>query len=1095
MASPPRSISLTRSSARLVGRRPPLRWLLRCLEEASVGKPGLVVVSGEAGIGKSRLAEALAAQAAERGFFVCRVRCDERRREPYGPLLDSLFLRLREVELAAPASPRIDEALRALLGHPIVGARAVEEILEDPESGDRSGVRLLLDLIDLTIVLARRDRLLLVVDDLAWSDASTFRFVVRLAERAADLRRREPVPLLVVATTRPELEGARRQGIDRLRREEICSTVELEGLDLLETAELLRELGLPTVTTQLAERVHRATSGSPLFIEAVARRLLAAGERAGASLDDTMPREIRDAIGDALERLSPDARALLRVASVLGPSCEVEELDELARGEVTWFEDALEEAHRLGVVEVAGDRLSFRHPLYRTYLYQSTRPARRRLLHAKIAERRSSHASPAAVAEHLIAAGSEEAPARVARTCAAAAQEAAAVFAWGEAARFYQEAIAVEDRAPGAFEEEEFAPLLRAAGVAADLSLDGDSASLLLARAAALFERLHDHAGLVQTALARVSCIVRHPPAEQAFRDAADALMAALGKLSGDERLRAHAMIALAELSYARGDFGGATELGRQALVASRACGSASGAVRAHLGLALTTMIQLELRESLEHLEEARRVALAASDRRLLALARLRQPLVRFWLGRLPEVESEAREALACCREAKEPLYEVLPLAAAACAAMARGDQATADEHVYEVLLIQRLSGYTWVSGMYLPAFASLQARRGEFEAARRTLAAVAEPAEGSWRLPSIARWYADLYVAARSGNLDEVRREIERHPRRVALEPWPFLGPASWAGALVEIADLLEDPELARPCVRVLEAALERGQIFSAGLLFHIPRVLGAAERLLGLREAAVARLRRAAEDTAAIGAWVEHALALRELASALADGGDEEREHALAVGRTARDALAGLGLEAELPLAESLLGRLSPAAAAAEPPTGEKPLAILFTDVEGSTPLVERLGDAQAFDVLQAHDRLVREQLSAWGGREVDQEGDSFFATFASAEHAARCAVGIQRSLARLPLGDTIRVRIGVHFGEVLREGERFFGLNVIVASRVADSAQAGEILASEAVRNALGASPNLRFGPAREVELKGLSRRYRVLPLVWTEDPIAV
>jgi class 3 adenylate cyclase len=468
---------------------------------------------------------------------------------------------------------------------------------------------------------------------------------------------------------------------------------------------------------------------------------------------------------------------------------------------------------------------------------------------------------------------------------------------------------------------------------------------------------------------------------------------------------------------------------------------------------------------------------------------------VHFWLGRLPEVEPEAREVLALCREVKEPLYEVLPLAAAACAAMARGDQATADEHVYQVLLMQRLSGYTWVSGMYLPAFAGLQARRAEFEAARRTLAAVAEPAEGSWRLPSIARWYAELYVMGRSGRLDEVRREIESHPRRVALEPWPFLGPASWAGALVELAALLEDPELARPCVRVLEAALERGQVFTAGLLFHIPRVLGTAERLLGQREAAIARLRRAAHDTSAIGAWVENALALRELASALADGGEEEREHALAVARTARDALAGLGLEAELPLVERLLANLGPPAPAAEPPTGAiAPLAILFTDIEGSTPLVERLGDAQALDVLQAHDRLVREQLAAWGGSEVDQEGDSFFATFASAEHAARCALGIQRSLARLPLGNTIRVRIGVHFGTVLHEGDRIFGLNVIVASRVADSTQAGEILASQAFRDALGASPGLRFGAAREVELKGLSRRYRLLPLLWTEGATA-
>jgi class 3 adenylate cyclase len=161
------------------------------------------------------------------------------------------------------------------------------------------------------------------------------------------------------------------------------------------------------------------------------------------------------------------------------------------------------------------------------------------------------------------------------------------------------------------------------------------------------------------------------------------------------------------------------------------------------------------------------------------------------------------------------------------------------------------------------------------------------------------------------------------------------------------------------------------------------------------------------------------------------------------------------------------------------------------LFTDVEGSTPLVERLGDAQAFEVLRAHERLVRDQLAAWGGHEVDQEGDSFFATFEGAEHAARCALGIQRGLARLPLAETVRLRIGIHVGDVLREGERFFGLNVIVASRIAAAADAGEILMSAAVRDALGAT-SLRFGPAREIDLKGLSRRHRVLPLLWSESP---
>ncbi len=1085
-----RSLEIT--AARLVGRRGALRWLGQRLDEAATGRSQLVIVSGDAGIGKTRLAQELAALAVARAIPVCTARCDERRPEPYGPLLESLFPLLRDVERAVPLSPRTDVALRALLGQHRSERNPIDEILEDPDAASRFGARLLLDLADLVIALAQRERLLLLVDDLAWADASTFRFVVRLVLRAADLRRRGPIPLLVVATIRPDLDPTRRVELDRLRREEICSTLELEGLDLLETAELLRALGVERVTPALAEHVHRATTGNPLFVETVGRRLLAASDPSGPNaLVDTLPQEIREALGDSLARLSHDCRAILRVAAVLGTSCAVDVLLRLSGAGTTQLEDTLEEAGRHGIVEVVGERVSFRHPLYRALLYRSTSPARRRSLHAAIATSMAERQPSAELAEHLIAAGPEVAPALVARTCSAAADEAAAHFAWGEAARFYREAVAVEERAPGVFEEDALARLLQSAGVACDLAMDGPSALRLLRQASERFKRLDDERGLVQTALARVRCLIAHRedrPSQESVREGIDTLVTALDKLSDDADLRAHALAKLAEIYWAQGEWGRATEVGHAALEASQACGSAVGLVRAHIALGLSALIQLELPRSLERFEAGRSAAQAARDPRLLAEASMRQPLLRFWLGRAQEAETSARDALGLAHAINDPVMQVLPLAAQACLAVTRGEIDDADELVYQILLIQRLTGYTWVSGMFLPALATLQSQRGEVQAARRTLAAASESWDGSWRLPQVARWFFDLYVAGRSGDLDGVRRELEAHPKRTALVSAPFLGPASWAAALVELGDALDEPELARAPADALRSALERGQRFTAGLLFHVPRVLGMAERLLGRRAAAVERLRDAVEETAATGAWVEHALALRELARALVDGGPEERQRALPIARAARDALAGLGLEAELPAAERVLvelGAEDPTAAARD---SGAPLTIVYTDVEGSTPLVEQLGDARALELLQEHDRIVREELAAWGGWEVDQEGDSFFAAFERVEDGVRCAKGIQRALARMPLGGTIRVRIGVHVGEVLREGGRLFGLNVIVASRIAAAAEAGEILVSAAVRDALGPATNLRFGPRRTAELKGLSRSYSLLPLTW-------
>jgi class 3 adenylate cyclase len=1081
----------------MVGRRRPLRRLQGSLEDAAAGRPRLALLVGEAGIGKTRLAEELAAQASASGFLVCAARCDERLQEPYGPLLDSLFPLLRGVERVGPLSPRTDQALRALLGQHDASPNPIREILESPEAASRYDTRLLIDLSDLAIGLAQRERLLLMVDDLAWADPSTFRFVVRLALRAADLRRRAHIPLLVVATTRPELEQARLLELDRLRREEISTSIELEGLDLLETAELLRDLDVPEVTWSLAEQVHRATTGNPLFVETVARRLATEG---GAAAPDSqvfaeIPLEIRVALAESLERLSRDCRAILRIASVVGRECPIDALAALAATGGAEFEDALEEARAQRIIEVVGDRLLFRHPLYRTTLYQSIQPARRRGLHARIAEGLEKHGPSAGLAEHLIAAGPEVAPATVGRCCAAAAGEAAAVFAWREAARFYREAVAAEDRAPGVFEGESLARLLQAAGVACDLAMDAAMASRFLARAAELFERLNDHEGGVQTGLARVRSLVAHGdgrPSEESFQESVDSLATSLEKLSGDEALRATALAGLAELYWAKGDFPRATEIGREAYAAGRASGSIPGLVRSQIVLGLSAMIQLDLRGGLELLEGARREAFRAADPRLAAEGSSRQPLLQFWTGRVAEAEARARDAEEVTRQVNDPVLLVVPLAARVCIAVARGDLAEADECTYESLLIQRLTGYTWVNGMFLPALATLQARRGDAAAARRTMALAAESWDGTWKLPTLASWFGELYVMARSGDLTMLRAELDRHPRRAALPPMPFLGPAAWACVLVEIADMIERPALAEGVLPLLEDALGRGQVFTAGLQFHLPRVLGTAERLVGRTTASIARLRRAIVDTAASGAWVEHALSLRELARSMALGDAEQRALASPVARAARDALAGLGLEAELPAAERVLAELRHAASLAEARRdAAQPLAILFTDVEGSTPLVERLGDARAFDVLQEHERLVRDELAAWGGHEVDQEGDSFFATFEEVEHAARCALGIQRSLARLPLGDTVRLRIGVHVGDVLREEERVFGLNVIVASRIAAAAEAGEILVSDAVRDALGTNPNLRFGPAREVELKGLSRRHHVLPLLWSES----
>jgi class 3 adenylate cyclase len=160
-----------------------------------------------------------------------------------------------------------------------------------------------------------------------------------------------------------------------------------------------------------------------------------------------------------------------------------------------------------------------------------------------------------------------------------------------------------------------------------------------------------------------------------------------------------------------------------------------------------------------------------------------------------------------------------------------------------------------------------------------------------------------------------------------------------------------------------------------------------------------------------------------------------------------------------------------------------------ILFTDIEGSTEITERLGDRGWMSLLNVHNEIVRKQAVEHSGFEVKSQGDGFMLAFASAGDALRCAIGIQRALEeRDSDGPELRVRIGIHTGEPVREAEDFFGKAVILAARIAAEARGSEILASSLVRELTESSGEFAFGEPTDAELRGLSGTYRLSPVRW-------
>lgn len=120
-----------------------------------------------------------------------------------------------------------------------------------------------------------------------------------------------------------------------------------------------------------------------------------------------------------------------------------------------------------------------------------------------------------------------------------------------------------------------------------------------------------------------------------------------------------------------------------------------------------------------------------------------------------------------------------------------------------------------------------------------------------------------------------------------------------------------------------------------------------------------------------------------------------------------------------------------------------------LLFSDIENSSHLTERLGDQRWLELLNAHNTIVRAQRDEHRGYEVKSQGDGFMLAFPSARQAVLCATDIQRALARRSANGElpVRVRIGIHTGEAIRQDGDFYGRSVVCAARIADQADGGE------------------------------------------------
>jgi class 3 adenylate cyclase len=182
------------------------------------------------------------------------------------------------------------------------------------------------------------------------------------------------------------------------------------------------------------------------------------------------------------------------------------------------------------------------------------------------------------------------------------------------------------------------------------------------------------------------------------------------------------------------------------------------------------------------------------------------------------------------------------------------------------------------------------------------------------------------------------------------------------------------------------------------------------------------------------------------------------------------------------------SFLARDAPVESRRDPAAGNAFRTILFTDIEGHTAMMQRLGDAKGREVLREHERVSREALRAHGGTEVKTIGDSFMASFPSAQKAVECAIALQRAFEAADCaGERLRIRVGINAGEPIAEEDDLFGSSVILASRTKEKAAGGEIFVTDVVRQ-LVSGKGFAFTDRGETEMKGFEEPVRLYEVRW-------
>ena len=857
----------------LVGRRLAIGALHSAADAAAGGAGGVVLLAGEAGLGKTALASGAVAYAKDRGATAVWGACWEGDGAPgFWPWIQVVrALALKESEGATPGGAgKASKASEAMLAE-LTGA--TEE--RSGVLGDESAIRF--RIYDLAATYLRnqaaRRPLVVVLDDLHWADLSSLRLLVFLARQLHD------AAVLVIGTYR-DVEVAATDHPARPLLAELAGQAELiqlTGLTPAETGQLIEKVCGERPQARLIQVVHDRTAGNPFFAQQIARLLAAQDAPLDRALVTGVPPAVGDVLARRLARLPGEVVDLLAVASVAGRRFPVATVAALAGTTAGTALPLLDRAVRAAVLEQDGPgHLRFSHDLFRDVLYQGLPAARRPELHLKMASLLEQQTGPPAAetAYHRSMAWPFGDRDRAVTALTEAAREATARTAFDEAAAHLRRAVEIAGGA-GAVELAtlcEYGDALRRAG-------HGDEAQTILTEAAVRARTAGDTALFARAAFGahRVAAATESPRSaviallEEALAALAAAPAPAPQAAAGGDPARWLLSASLArELADGpSADLPRAVGLARAAVDGARLAGAAGVLAYALFALADVRWEPGTAAERLGLAGELAAAAAAAGETELVLEAHLARLVALLELGD-PAFTLELGTFTRLAEQAAIPRYLYLARSRQATAASLTGPLETADELIAAAGAYGERIGEPDSWAVESSQLAGLAYLRHDWTRLSGVAAARGQPPTP----PSFA-WHERAWRLVEAGDRDGAAALVAAAPAVPAGYRWRhtamLAGNAELAAAVADRPRCAALYDQLRP--RAGEFAVVGAAVFTTG---PVALQLGLLAAVLGRPDDAVVHLEDAARRSDRMGAALFSARARAERARVLAARGE---------------------------------------------------------------------------------------------------------------------------------------------------------------------------------------------------------------------------